>query len=686
MTTGRVAFESGLVTLLSHDAASVELRPQFVVQQLPVASPSGPFMTQISLSFVAQVTELPSLTDSEFLMALAWDRSAETSIRTAAAQGNVTAFCKAIQPTFRNKDGSSAAVSCGERALWSRQAFPEEAGLADVINQASDQSGKKPIAAARRPVNKPVANWSQRVSHLVGELTDAVCSAEPRPFALLAAIEFLSSSGHKLVAEQFFKLWRHTLSELLMWPTVIYDDPTVPADVVLVEHGEIPFVGGLVFSEIASASNLVKSGRKVLVKELVDQTDTDGTPHAEILPRLPLWLSPLVRSALISKRYNVNAWNDEQQQVFTNLIDRAILLCRPDGRAALTNGMQLNSLPVLTAAVEQLDLGLVQSTTSYLQAVHRAVSGKPPRRGRPIIATMPSNQSDWAKFALLRSDWSVEADSVAIAHHQPLPQIDVTALGRSLIHGDWNLKLKLGEAQVELAEEWSCVCWQSDPDADFIELQMQGPGKLRVERLVMLSRKERFLIIADAISGVSATNASTNSETNGNTKKAAAPKPRIEYESRLSLSTGLSGSSEGTTREGRISGKQFKARVFPLAIPQDRVLSTPHSFSIDGNEIVLKQVGEGEGLFAPLVFVWHPERTRVDASWRMLTVAEDGKAVGSDVAVGYRLKLGAYQLLISRSLKKTGNSRTVLGHHTHNETVIASFDSNGDVEPILLVE
>lgn len=668
---------------MTHPACDV-IRSSSFDHRLPQIS-SGLFMTQNTLSFVAQVTDLPSLTDSEFLQALAWDRSANASIRAAAAQGNVNAFCKAIQPTLRAVDGGSTSASCGERALWSRQAFPEEVGLADVIGQAAEKSAKKSNSSARRPVNKPVATWAQRVQHLVGELTDAVCSAEPRPFALLAAIEFLSSSGHKLAADQFFKLWRHTLSELLMWPTAIYDDPTVPADVVLVEHGEIPFVGGLVFSQIASANNLVKSGRKLLVRELVDQTDTDGTPHAEILPRLPLWIAPLVRSALMAKRYGVAAWNDEQQQVFTNLIDRAILLCRPDGRAALTNGMQLNSLPVLTAAVEQLDLQLVQSTTNYLQAVHRSVSGKPPRRSRPIIATMPSNQSDWAKFALLRSDWSVEADSVAIAHHQPLPQIDVTALGRSLIHGDWNLKLKLGDAQVELAEEWSCVCWQSDPDADFIELQMQGPGKLRVERLVMLSRKERFLIIADAISGVSAAIA-PSADTNGHTRKSGAPKPRIEYESRLSFSPGLIGSSEGTTREARITGKQLKSRVFPLAIPQDRVHSTPHSITIEGNEVVLKQVGEGEGLFAPLVFVWHPERTRVDASWRMLTVAEDGKVVGPDVAVGYRLKLGAYQLLISRSLKKTGNSRTVLGHHTHNETVIASFDSNGDVEPILLVE
>ena len=209
---------------------------------------------------------------------------------------------------------------------------------------------------------------------------------------------------------------------------------------------------------------------------------------------------------------------------------------------------------------------------------------------------------------------------------------------------------------------------------------MAGPGKLRVERLVMLSRKERFLIVADSISGVS------NTDSSGRTRSAEANRPRIEYESRLSLCDGITGTCEGTTREGRITGHRLKARVFPLGIPQDRVNSTPHELSIQGNQIVLKHVAEGEGLFAPLVFVWHPERTRVDATWRALTVTENGHVVTPDVAVGYRLKLGDFQLLISRSLKKSGYSRACLGHHTFNETVVASFDANGDVEPILMVE
>jgi hypothetical protein len=173
---------------------------------------------------------------------------------------------------------------------------------------------------------------------------------------------------------------------------------------------------------------------------------------------------------------------------------------------------------------------------------------------------------------------------------------------------------------------------------------------------------------------------------NGNARRQLPARPRIEYESRLTLCDGLAGSTEGPTREARIAGNRMKARVVPLAIPQDRVLSTPHELAVQKNQIVLKQVAEGDGLFAPLVFVWHPERTKVDATWRSLTVAENCKVVGPDVAVGYRLKLGDFQLFISRALKKTGNSRTCLGHHTFNETVIGHFDKNGDVEPIMMVE
>jgi hypothetical protein len=382
---------------------------------------------------------------------------------------------------------------------------------------------------------------------------------------------------------------------------------------------------------------------------------------------LPLWLAPLIRITRLARAFDGRLWSRDQEELLKSVVERAIPLCRPDGRAALSNGLKLQPLAVLNAAAETCGLAEAGPVGSYLRSVKRMIAGKPVARARADgIVSMPSNQSDFARFALLRSDWTIKADSVALAHHRKFPQLDVTASGRPLIHGDWTIQVNIDGAHVELAEEWSCVCWQSDPDADYIELQMVGPGNLRIERIVMLSRTQRFLLLADSISG--------------------ARRGRIEYRSQLPLGSGVQPRMDVPTREIQLTMKGFRARAFPLAVPQDRVISTPHDFSGTEGQLTLTQIADGEGLFAPLILDWDAGRSRGAAQWRTLTVTEDGRVIGGDIAAGHRLKVNELQLLVFRSLKSTGHSRAVLGHHTWNETVVGRVDKHGDVEPFLMVE
>ena len=620
-------------------------------------------------------TDLTSLNNIELLQSLAWERRADPALKAAATAGNVdetqSALLAALQP---RATGRESALGCGARTLWSLAAFPEEAELGRLLAQVAGLSNKT-RAGQKRAINKAPKTLAQRVEPLIRHLTTEEDSDETSPpvtpFAIVAALEVLALAGARLRPQQLWDLWRHSLSQVvhLIRSTASEDDhdPTLPPDVQLIERGELPFVAGVLFADIAGATDLVKAGRKVLARSLTENADSDGTPRAEMIERLPLWLAPLIRASLIAQRFEVKLWTNEQERTLMSVVERAIPLCRPDGKSALSNGLSLEPLPVLVAAAELFHLPEVNAEGGYLQSVKRIVAGQPARRIRNDgVVTMPSNQSDWARFALLRSDWSVHADSVAVAHHRQFPQIDVTASGKPLLHGDWTLELKLGDAVVELAKEWSCVCWQSDPDADYIELQMRGPGKLRVERIIMLSRKERFLLLADSIAG--------------------APHGPIEYRASLPLADDILVRLDTPTREAQLTMRGFKARVFPLAVAQDRVHSTPHEFTATEERLTLKQVAQGEGLFAPLLLDWHPSRTRADAQWRSLTVTEDGRVITPDIAAGHRLKLGDLQLLVFRSLKNTGESRAVLGHHTHNETVIAKFDKKGDVDPILMVE
>ena len=625
-------------------------------------------MTQVLLSFSAGSADLSAANDADFLKAIDWERGADPALRAAATSGDVNAFVAACQQRVRNSVETPTTYAAN--ILWSQAAFPDEAELAPLLEEAVGVTSKS-RKGPRRPANKSTRNFAQRVEALVYALTGEPQTVQTAnaAFALAASLELLAYAGGRLRTQQYWRLWRYSLTQAIQLSRDVSAevDPTVPADVDLIERGEVPYVSGLLFDGIVGSAQLVKSGKKTIARELVENTDTDGTPYADLVERLPLWLAPLVRVTRIARVFDVRLWTRDQEELLRSLVERAVPLCRPDGRAALSNGLKLQPLPVLAAAAETCGLPELGSVGSYLRSVKRVAAGKSPTRSRGDgVVSMPSNQSDFARFALLRSDWSVQADSVALAHHRRYPQLDVTASGRPLIHGDWTIKLNIGGAEVELADEWSCVCWQSDPDADYIELQMLGPGKLRVERLVMLSRTQRFLLLADSIGG--------------------APHGRIEYTSQLPLGDNVQTRVDTPTREIQLTLKGFRARAFPLAIPQDRVLSTPHQFTGDDGRLTLTQVVEGEGLFAPILFDWEPGRARGTAQWRTLTVTEDSRVIGGDIASGHRLKINDLQLLVFRSLKATGHSRAVLGHHTWNETVIAQVTKKGDVEPILMVE
>ena len=90
-------------------------------------------------------------------------------------------------------------------------------------------------------------------------------------------------------------------------------------------------------------------------------------------------------------------------------------------------------------------------------------------------------------------------------------------------------------------------------------------------------------------------------------------------------------------------------------------------------------------MLAPLFVDLRPGRMTRRLTWRHLTVAEDLRAQPSDVAVGYRVMIGKHQWLIYRSLGPTGN-RTLLGHNLTTEMLVARFDRDGEVEPLVEIE
>jgi hypothetical protein len=278
-------------------------------------------------------------------------------------------------------------------------------------------------------------------------------------------------------------------------------------------------------------------------------------------------------------------------------------------------------------------------------------------------------QSDWARTACLRNHAGRDADVLTLTHHANLPHLDLSILGQGMIQGPWELEVSFDQQPVETDFRWTCVCWHTDSDGDYLELQHTIDENRRIERQVFLSRTDHFLVLADCISGASG--------------------QAIDYVSRLPLVKHAEVARNENTRENVVGLPDTRMRSFPLALPDQIVNSTSGSWGVlEGGvapALELRQTGKG-GLYAPVVLEWTPARLSSPADWKTLTVTEDGPKVGPERAAGHRLRIGNQQILIYRSLTPKGELRTVLGHHTGHETVIARFNKNGDVKPLLIVE
>ncbi|MGD0899491.1 MAG: hypothetical protein ABR915_16785, partial [Thermoguttaceae bacterium] len=235
-------------------------------------------------------------------------------------------------------------------------------------------------------------------------------------------------------------------------------------------------------------------------------------------------------------------------------------------------------------------------------------------------------------------------------------------------------------------------------------------GGLRLERHLVLARKDRFLLRADAVLG--------------------ARTRALRYQGRLPLAPGIAPRCAEQTREGFLvaiaAGKRRRglppvtrpglgkrlATVLPLALPEWRsdgdcpdfrghraqlgrengtVPFDPKSEGVAGDlvgvagALELRQAIRGRRLFAPLWLDLDRGRFRRRRTWRQLTVAESMAVLPPDAAVGYRVAAGGGQWLIYRSLAPKRN-RSVLGHNLATETLVARFRRDGEVQSIIEIE
>ncbi len=647
-------------------------------------------MDELAVSFVRPVGDLNRLSDEEFLQGIQWRNAAPASLVRASRQGDVQAFVRKWGKSLAQRAKRRKVTGNRDHStvLWSKYAFPYDdrtekivALLQEVFKGLGTGAKARNVIRSSKATEKHESKSKRKrakyLSHIDSSaeswLAEVAHSSAATPFELLSLFEMLSKFSWALDDRVVWRLWRFALAAAIDFGTKL-DEPEgtqATQDQRLLITGEVPWQLGLLFADVEGAEEFAQKGRRVLCRTLLDGTDTDGTPDAELLERLPLWLAPLVRAGESAARFGQTLWSKTALERFELLIKVVAPMCRLDGRIALSNGSSHQVVSLLQYASKVAGFRKSELPRQYLSDVAsqngQGKIGKAARFSKTRAKrNRPVTQSDWAQLACLRNDWSFGANSLVVAHHGLCPLIDLSACGIPILSGEWGIELNFDGEPAEISDDWECVCWHSDEDADYLELQLTIDDELTIARQALLSRKDDIAILADVVQRAGA--------------------KRIEYTCRLPLVNGIQAVSSLDSRECTLKGHGQSVRVFPMALPQDRVLSTPGGFGPFADDLVLKQVSAKDGLYAPIVFDWNPRRRRTEAQWRTLTVTQSGTVTDPGIAAAHRLRTGKQHLFIYRSLRRPDTPRAVLGQHIAHETLIGTFDASGDVTPILLVE
>ncbi|HVX12257.1 MAG TPA: hypothetical protein VHC22_13835 [Pirellulales bacterium] len=429
---------------------------------------------------------------------------------------------------------------------------------------------------------------------------------------------------------------------------------------------ELPLTFAGFAVKLPSFAGMLEPVWTTLQQSLLKCTDDDGmfrdVPLEYWLPIFASW----TRSLALGKEADRKLSKDAESR-FQDVVESLLRLANRDGSILFrcdAHGVETHHIDLWRTAETFVDARLRKVITAIWGAAAKRGRSNTARAKRTALPT-PSANSERAGIAILRPSWS--APHLIIDYRGSPFRLELEGKGGAYLSGACDLHLSLDGQQLSPQSSWEELCWISDDDVDYLELQQSFAEGVTIQRHLLFARDDAFVFFADAVLG----------------EKAAA----IEYRLTLPLAKDVSIESAADTRElGLVKGGRRRAVVLPLALSEWRGDRRQGELAEDANRLQLRQfAGAAQNLFAPWFIDLAPNRLRRPATWRQLTVAEDRQIQPHDAAVGYRVQVGNKHWLFYRSLIACGN-RTVLGHNLVSEFLAARFGKSGVPETLIEIE
>ncbi|MEA1950858.1 MAG: hypothetical protein U9N87_05705, partial [Planctomycetota bacterium] len=346
--------------------------------------------------------------------------------------------------------------------------------------------------------------------------------------------------------------------------------------------GELALTLAYLFPEINVCRKLARQARAVLSVGLVDLLDGQGMPQAQELPMLRPLLASWTRCRAMGATMKKGCFNSAAEDQYQWLIRQSLRMSRPDGSRVFSQSC--DAARGDAAKAETVDLETRRCRDLFTAALlfgddddrDIAAAALPKWFKKPGMLELPeaAYHSEWSSTSVLRPDWSAGgARLTALFDGRSGVDIELSSGKNVVFSGPWQWQVSLGGKTLEALSDWEEICWVSDEDADYVELEMALTEDVVLQRHILMARDDGFLLLADSVL--------CDEET--------AKKPKIEYRATLPLAAEMNFQPAEETHEAMLaSSKKNLAQILPLAFPEWRESDSPGSLKQTSDGLELK--------------------------------------------------------------------------------------------------
>lgn len=418
----------------------------------------------------------------------------------------------------------------------------------------------------------------------------------------------------------------------------------------LLVRSELPIA--LAYAQPELCRSLLEQARAAFSDLLDTMLDGEGTPHAVHIMELQMLVASCTRTLTLDAQMKKGRISKPARLQFDWMCRQLLRWSRPDGTTILSTGKD-------SPYFDELLKSALKITKDELDAdAHKVLRSK--RKTAENELPECTEHSEWSEAATMRTSWRASAARLAVVF--PTSRLDAElAVGREPIClGSWLPRIVADERTLSVRSEWEEVCWETDDDMDFIELECSLTDGWTLQRQFLLARQDRFALVSDAVLGLKRAN--------------------ICYHQPLPLHEGVILEQTEENTEAMILGEKRLGTVIPLSLSEWKSDQRDNRLRVDPPRLEIN--ARCKALYAPLFIDLDPTRRGKALTWRQLTVAENLQPTSKEVAVAYRVQIGKKQWVIYRSLEKPAN-RTFLGLNLISEFLVARFKPDGEIETLV---